>query len=311
MTGRQVMRQQEPGLSGLLGPIELIKHFPGEPFAVSDRLRWVGLEALRYRDQPPNEAFQPPLTHHSLVLFLRTPKEFELQCDGVNRVVPPSAGSILVVPAGSPARWRWSSHSDSFHVFLEPGLVARVATEAFELDPARAAVPPLDGMQVPQLRDAMLAVNDELTADAAGGRLVAESLANLLAVHLIRTASAPRSPARRMDGTLRQGKLRAVVEYIEEHLDAGLTLEQMAAAAHLSAYHFARQFKAATGMPPHRYVLARRVDRAQKLLQPDGDLSLAEIAARAGFSDQSQFSHHFKRVVGVTPRQFRRSARIA
>jgi AraC family transcriptional regulator len=85
----------------------------------------------------------------------------------------------------------------------------------------------------------------------------------------------------------------------------------MAATAHLSAYHFARQFKAATGLPPHQYVIARRVDRAQQLLQPDGDLSLTEIAARAGFSDQCQFSHHFKRLVGVTPGQFRRSARIA
>src|ERR671924_717403 len=80
------------------------------------------------------------------------------------------------------------------------------------------------------------------------------------------------------------------VPTIEEHLDTGLTLEQMAAAAHLSAYHFARQFKAATGMPPHQYVIARRVERAQQLLQPDSDLSLAEIAAHAGFSDQSQFS---------------------
>jgi hypothetical protein len=128
------MRPQEPGLGGLLGPLELIKHFPGEPCAASDRRRWVGLEALRYREQPPNEAFQPPLTHHSLVLFIHTPKEFELPCDGVNRVVPPPAGSILVVPAGSPARWRWSSHSDSLHVFLEPGLVERVAAEAFELE---------------------------------------------------------------------------------------------------------------------------------------------------------------------------------
>ena len=85
----------------------------------------------------------------------------------------------------------------------------------------------------------------------------------------------------------------------------------MAAAAHLSAYHFARQFKAATGMPPHQYVIARRVERAQPLLHPDCDLALGEIAARVGFSDQSQFSHHFKRVVGVTPRQFRTSASIA
>ena len=162
------MRQQVPGISGLLDPLELIKHFPGEPCAASVRRRWVGLEALRYRDQPPNEAFQPPLTHHSLVLLLRTPKEFELQCDGVNRVVPPRAGSILVVPAGSPARWRWSRHTDSLHVFLEPGLVERVAAEAFDLDPARASVPPLDGLHLPPLRAAMLAVNDELTAEHAG-----------------------------------------------------------------------------------------------------------------------------------------------
>jgi AraC family transcriptional regulator len=79
----------------------------------------------------------------------------------------------------------------------------------------------------------------------------------------------------------------------------------MAAAAHLSVYHFARQFKRATGLPPHQYVIMRRVERAKQLLQGGTDLSLAEVAAGAGFSDQSQFSHHFKRLVGVTPRQYR------
>jgi AraC family transcriptional regulator len=167
----------------------------------------------------------------------------------------------------------------------------------------------LDSLHLPQLRAAMLAVNDELTADAAGGRIAAESLANLLAIHLIRNASSLRLPARRTDGGLPRGKLGAVITYIEEHLGAGLTLEQMAA-AHLSAYHFARQCKAATGLPPHQYVLTRRIEQAQRPLQRDGNLSLAEIAADAGFSDQSQFSRHFKRLVGVTPGQFRKSARF-
>ena len=269
----------------------------------------MGLEAVRYREQPPNEISHPPLTHHGLVLFIRTPKELELQCDGVNRIVPPPAGSILLVPAGSSARWRWSSHSDSLHVFLEPGLVARVAAKAFDLDSARAALPSLDGMHLPQLRSSMLAVNDELTAEAAGDRLAVESLANTIAVHLIRNASAPRRTPHRADGPLPRKKLRAVVEYVEENLDAGLTLEQIAAVAHLSPYHFARQFKAATGLPPHQYVIARRVERAQQLLR-ERDRSLAEVAAGAGFSDQSQFSQSFKRVMGVTPRQFRKSARI-
>src|SRR5262249_18488768 len=149
----------------------------------------------------------------------------------------------------------------------------------------------------------------ELMADAPGGRLAAESLANVLAVHLIRNASAPRPPARRSDGALPPGKLRAVIEYIEEQGDASPTLEQMAAVAHLRAYHLARQFKMSTGPAPHQYVILRRVERAKWLLH-EGDLSLAEVAASAGFTDQSKFSHTFKRVVGVTPRQFRRSTRI-
>jgi AraC family transcriptional regulator len=156
----------------------------------------------------------------------------------------------------------------------------------------------------------MLAVNDELTADGTGGRLAAESLANLLAVHLLRNASAPRA-ARRPVGGLTRGRLRAVVEYIEEYLDGNPTLDELAAVSHLSAYHFARQFKAATGLPPHQYVIARRVERAKLLLEGDGERPLAEIAALVGFSDQSQFTRHFKRLAGATPGQFRRSARTA
>jgi AraC family transcriptional regulator len=213
------------------------------------------------------------------------------------------------MPAGSPGWVRSSGCKEELHIFLDPGLVARVAAEAFGLDPAQLTLPPLDGLLLPQLRAAMLAVNDELMVDA-GGPLAAESLANVLAVHLIRNASGPRASAVQSDGVLPPRKVRSVVEYIEEHLDGSPTLEQMAATVHLSVYHFARRFKAATGLPPHQYVIMRRVERAKRLLQA-GDLSLAEVAADAGFADQSKFSHHFKRVVGVSPRQFRRSARTA
>jgi len=84
----------------------------------------------------------------------------------------------------------------------------------------------------------------------------------------------------------------------------------MAAVVGLNPYHFAKQFKRATGLPPHQYVIARRVERAKQLLQGDGDLTLAQVAARTGFSDQSQFCLHFKRLVGVTPGQFRMPTRI-
>jgi AraC-like DNA-binding protein len=73
---------------------------------------------------------------------------------------------------------------------------------------------------------------------------------DVLAVHVIRHVLAPRRTARRPDGALPRGRLRAVVEYIEGHLDASPTLEEMAAVARLSTYHFAHQFKRATGLPP-------------------------------------------------------------
>jgi AraC family transcriptional regulator len=170
-------------------------------------------------------------------------------------------------------------------------------------------VPPLDGLNVPELRSWMLAVDAELRTGGLGGPLLVESLAHVLAVHLIRHTTGGRRLPASADGVLRPRKLRTVIEYIMENLGGSPTLEQMAAVVHLSPYHFARQFKAATGLPPHQYVIARRVERAQQLLRADGELGLVQVALRVGFSDQSRFSLHFKRIVGVTPRQFRTSAR--
>ncbi len=292
-------------------PLDWLKAIPFEPAAWSDRLGWVGLEAVCWRTEPAIELDQPALTHHWLALFVRPPQELDLRYEGVRRHRPPPAGSIMLVPAGSPAGWRWSGRRDLLSIYLEPGLVERVAAEAFDLDPARLTVPPLDGLELPHLRAAMTAVGAELASGGPGGPLAAESLANLLAVHLIRHVSAPRRLERGRDGVLPRGRLRAVVEYIEEHLDGCPTLAQLAAVVRLNPYHFARQFKAATGLPPHQYVILRRVERAKQLLQAGTDLSLAEVALRAGFSDQSQFSRHFKRLVGVTPGQFRTPSRIA
>src|SRR5262249_59884795 len=147
--------------------------------------------------------------------------------------------------AGSPACARSSGHKDELHIFVDAGLVTRVAAEAFDQDPARLTVPPIDGLHLPHLRAAMGAVDAELTAAGAGGPLAAESLANLLAVQLIRHVLVSRQPTRSRDGALSQARLGAVIEYVEEHLDVSLTLEQMAAVAHLSSYHFARQVKVA------------------------------------------------------------------
>jgi AraC family transcriptional regulator len=281
------------------------------PNAASYGLGWTGLQAVRYRDSVSNEFSAPPISEHALILITRPPEEMNMRYEGVKRDRPPAIGSVAVMPAGSASLWHWRGSKDSLHIYLEPSLIGRVATASFELDSTRIVVPPLDALIAPELRAAMLAVDAELTTGGIGGPLMIESLANVLAIHLIRHFSGPRQLAGRTDGVLPRRKLQIVIEYIMENLEGSLTLEQMASIVHISPYQFARQFKTTTGLPPYQYVITRRIEQAQQFLRRNGDLSLGEVALRAGFSDQSQFCFHFKRIVGVTPGQFRTSARIA
>ncbi len=98
------MQQEESGGSDPIGPLALRKITPLEADAASDRLRWVGLEAARYRAAPPSELFAPALTHHWLVLFARPPEELDLLYEGVKRHRPPPAGTVSLVPAGTPVQ---------------------------------------------------------------------------------------------------------------------------------------------------------------------------------------------------------------
>src|SRR6516225_4738791 len=154
-----------------IGPLDWLKKVPFKPAASSDGLGWVGLEATRFRAAPDSELNQPAISHHRLFLLTRPPEELDLRYEGVKRHLPIPAGSISLIPAGSPALWRWSGPKDTLNVYLEPGLVARVAAEAFDLDAARLTVPPLDGLDLPYLRAAMRAVDAEMTGGGAGGSL--------------------------------------------------------------------------------------------------------------------------------------------
>ena len=288
------------------------KFIPFAPCATSYGMGWKGIQALRYYTSPASgEYCVPSVSQHMLILEIRPLEKLHWRYEGVKRDRPLPAGSVSVVPTGSCQLVHWHGSMDTVAIFVEPSLVARVAAESFEFDPARTVVPPLFGLNAPELRSTMLAVNTELRAGGGGGQLLVEALATILSVHLIRHIMAPQRLPVLRDGVLSRRKLQTVIEYIMENLEGSPTLEQMAALAHLSPYHFARQFKATTGLPPYQYVIARRVERAQHLLRTHGHLGLAEVALRSGFSDQSRFSLYFKRITGVTPRQFRISAGIA
>src|SRR5258708_19551148 len=151
----------------------------------------------------------------------------DLRYGGVKRDMPPRAGSIAVVQAGSSVVWRRQGSMDTLVIYLEPSLVARVAAESFEFDLTRTVVPPLDGLNVPELRSAMLAVNAELRAGGLGGPLLAESVGNILCVGLIRHIMGPRQRTASADGVLSPPKLPRVIHYIMQNLDGTPTLHPL------------------------------------------------------------------------------------
>ena len=102
-------------------------------------------------------------------------------------------------------------------------------------------------------------------------------------------------------------KLQRVTDYIQDNLREELTLENISQTLSMSPYHFAHAFRQALGLPPHRYVISCRIDRAKSLLR-NTDLSVTEIAHQVGYASQSHFSVAFHKVTGQTPRRYRREA---
>ena len=114
--------------------------------------------------------------------------------------------------------------------------------------------------------------------------------------------------SRQSRGGLPPRVLRRVEEYVDSHLSEHLELEQLALTAGMSLYHFARAFKTSAGVPPHQFVMQRRIRLACDLLTST-DRPIADIAIAAGFSDQSHLTRHFRHSLAVSPRAFRLSRR--
>jgi AraC family transcriptional regulator len=104
-------------------------------------------------------------------------------------------------------------------------------------------------------------------------------------------------------GGLTPLQLRRVQHNVDARLDQDISLAQLAGDCGLSTSHFARAFARSTGVPPHRWLTQRRVERAKGLMRTDA--SLAEIALMCGFSDQSHLTRVFAQVVGITPGRWR------
>jgi AraC family transcriptional regulator len=137
-------------------------------------------------------------------------------------------------------------------------------------------------------------------------RLYAETLTASLAIELTRLRAGDGTAASVERGGLAGWQRRIVCDFMNDNLDRDISLEELAALARLSPTHFCRSFTRSMGMPPHQYQVHQRVEHAKHLLA-DTERSITEVAIAAGYSASSNFATVFRRVTGVSPREFRRS----
>jgi AraC family transcriptional regulator len=154
------------------------------------------------------------------------------------------------------------------------------------------------------------ALSQEMEEEKVGQGAMLDALVRQLTIHLLRSHLTVRKSARielSRAGPVDR-RLRRAIEFMHDNYSRELALEEIAAAAYLSEYHFARLFKQITAMSPHVYLANLRLERARRLLA-ETVLPISQIAAMVGYQSQSHFTKIFKSVTGVTPRAYRRGSR--
>jgi len=247
----------------------------------------------------------PAHKHHEHVVLLALTdgcKGELITASGIGARGTQTRGSVCVLPAGLEHQASLESSSEHLALYVDPSLVAKAASEAqlsgaFEIAERYTRK---DNV----IHSIGMALLGELESEGLSGRLYAESLGNVLAVHLLRYYTVPASRAVAFTGGLSAIKLRKVTEFIADNYGRDLRLAELAQVAGMSSFHFAREFKRTTGTTPHQYLIKFRVERAKALLARN-DLPLIEVGLQAGFSHQSHFTRLFRRVTGTTPNAYR------
>jgi AraC family transcriptional regulator len=215
------------------------------------------------------------------------------------RLVPLAAGSGWLLPPGADGACAWDGPSTFLNVHFEPGLIADVTGGA-----------PVDfAPRYAHVDDTALRIALDLhaaTGDDPVTRIYRQSMTLALAAHVVRALDRTQ-PALAPSSRLDDPRLARVADHVDANLTGDLSLDSLAAVAAMSPFHFARAFRTATGEPPHRFVMRRRVERAKVLLKTT-TLPIAEIAFRVGWENPGHFAQAFKAVAGATPGEWRKGS---
>lgn len=218
-----------------------------------------------------------------------------------------SEDDFFLTDSDEPYELRWRSCSDTpflvMHLYLGLPLLERAAQDLFG-KPERPLLRELLGARDPDLKPLVRALQDELTGAQDSSPLLIESLAQALAMHLVRTYREASRQSLHRRGAIPAFRLRRVTDLMQASLAEEFSLARYAQAAEMSEAHFSRQFKRSTGFAPSQYFIRLRIALARRLLR-ETRRSIISIGMDIGYSSPSHFSQVFRKETGVSPGAYR------
>jgi AraC family transcriptional regulator len=261
----------------------------------------VVVEQHRY---PRSELADVMFKRHVIAINIGHSNTCECKKEGRFQRVFMPRGAISFFPSHQPFSCRTKAKrgmlANLLVLALNPVFVSRIA-EGLELVADRIELTEQRGIVDPTLRYIAMALRVAVQTGDALDHMYGEALSTALAAHLLREYGAAVLRPKRQYGRLPCQKLARAVEYIQDQLDADLTVFGIAQAVDMSPDHFTRLFKKSTGQTPYQYVVEARVRKAKELLTT-GKFNISEAASHVGFVDQSHLTRHFKRVFGLPPK---------
>ena len=250
------------------------------------------------------------LNHHTLSIYLQGGGPHVRRCDQPQLKGEP--GSICLFPVGHDLKWEIESHLEFVHLYFSDAALGTLAVTALDLDPRRIELPDLtyanDPHLVQILHKEILPLHWQDSSDYLALQQGSEAIMLHLLKHHVRLGSAPEIFRGGLTTTIR----KRVVEYMHSHIEEVVSLEDLAAVAQLSPFHFNRMFRISMACTPHQYLTQLRISHAKQLLSRSSSerlTSLSGIGLQCGFSNQSHFGRIFKQHVGVTPARYRKATR--
>jgi AraC family transcriptional regulator len=301
-------RERPPSINRFIVPgVDVLREGRTEPFLnrqptlSSSSAQWRGI-ALEGYAVPA--LFIPRHEHITafLHLVLSGAVKYEVSTKGRNLRFTSRPGTIFLLPRGTVDEVNWSGPTHRIAAAINPRLLTKVLEEtAHETDIELMEHWDLVDRHVSAL---LLEMTADLEEGSPAGAIYGESLANTLAVYLLRRYSVRRITPAFYKGGLPRNRLKRVLDYIAANLEANISLSILATIADMSPHYFSELFKQSTGRSPHNYILLQRIERAKQHLR-DPKRSIIDVGLEAGFQNPSHFARVFRKIEGTTPSMFR------